>query len=446
MTRRRAAIGVALLALAVTVGLAGCGGGPDRGASPSSVTSAAPATSPSSSVGPEATGDPWAVREAALADLLARRARAVAGHDRAAYAATLDDPASAYGRRQLAAFDAMALLPLADFGYGAVRSAPALSPARAAALGRGAWVASVQGHYELAGYDRGARSFDTSFTVVRRAGGWRLADDADDADDGDVQAQPWDLPGMRVVRTPTTLVVGNVPEATLRSYLVLVDRAMPVVDGVWTRTWPHRVVVVAPATVAQMQAQLSARERSVTQVAAVTDGPAPQDAVAATDRIVVNPQAFAALRPDGRKVVLTHETTHVAVRSSLVGRVPLWLSEGLADVAGYRTVDLSDGAVVQALTSRVRQSGLPAALPADTAFDAATTTIAPAYNEAWLAVRLLEEEAGPAGLTRFYAAAASTGSDAAVAVATDAAFGTVLRTTRAAFTTRWLATVRSATG
>ena len=424
-----------MAAAAALVLLAGCSGsGSGLRTGSGSRTGSVPATAATTIDGPE--------REAALAALLDARARAITTHDRSAFTATLADPRSAYGVRQLAAYDAMQLLPLTDVGYGTVQVAPPLSTDRATELGPGAWVARVEGHYQLRGYDSGPRTYDTYVTAVRTQAGWRLADDVD----GGSQPQPWDLPGLHVVRSTTTLVAGNAPESTLRSYLAIADRAVGRVSAVWTRPWPHRLVIVAPATVPQMQAQLSAQQGDVSQVAAVTDGPVDVGATAHSDRIVVNPQAFADLQPAGRAVVITHESTHVAVRASLVGRVPMWLSEGTADLVGYGTVSLPDARIASALVAQVKASGLPSELPVDGQFDASTTTIAPVYNQAWLAVRLIDRSVGADGLTRFYVASASNGSDSDVAAATSAAFRSVLHQTAAAFTARWLAEVRRVTG
>ncbi|MEO7070719.1 MAG: hypothetical protein ABI131_09540 [Nostocoides sp.] len=428
---RRLAVGCVGLLL-----IAGCSG--SGSASRSGSGSGSPAAAPGS---PAATVD-GPEREAALAALLDARARAITTHDRAAFSATLADPRSAYGTRQLAAYDAMALLPLADVGYGTVQVAPPLTTDRASELGPGAWVARVEGHYELAGYDTGPRTFDTYFTAVRATAGWRLADDVD----GGSQPQPWDLPGMAVARSATSLVMGNVPEATLRAYLAIEDRAVSRVSAFWTRPWPRRLVVVAPATVPQMQGQLSAQQGDVSQVAAVTDGPIDRGSTAHSDRIVLNPVAFADLQPAGRTVVLTHESTHVAIRSSLPGRVPTWISEGTADLVGYSTVSLADNQIAGALVAQVKASGPPRALPVDSQFDAATTMIAPIYNQAWLAARLIDRAVGPSGLTRFYVASASAGSDSDVEAATAKAFRTVLRQTVAAFTITWLAEVRRVSG
>ena len=72
------------------------------------------------------------VRAAGL--LLRARSRAVQGRDKAAWMATVDDPASPFGRRQSLMFDNLMRLPDEGFRYDAPAPGPALSAARARAL------------------------------------------------------------------------------------------------------------------------------------------------------------------------------------------------------------------------------------------------------------------------------------------------------------------------
>ena len=80
---------------------------------------------------------------------------------------------------------------------------------------------------------------------------------------------------------------------------------------------------------------------------------------------------------------------------------------------------------------------VPAALPADSAFAAGAPGRAQAYEQAWLACRLLAARAGVVGLARFYRAVGTAVAPAAQAVATalHAAVGLSL----AAFTAQWRA-------
>ena len=417
--------------------------GPTTSSVPTTTATTATATTAATRQG---SVTPTVDREEALAALLARRAAAVLSHDRAGFSATLDDPASGFGLRQLAQFEALAKLPLAAFRYGTPEPAPALSAERVAQLGPDAWVSRVGGRYGFAGFDSGTREFESYFTVVRRADGWKLVDDTD----GGTQVQVWDLPRFTVVRSATTLVLGSGPASRLRPYLALGDRAVSSVRAVWTASWNARLVLVVPASAAQMAEQVGQDPTEVAQVAAVTDGPFDGNGRAGADRVVVNPEAFATLEQTGQQVVTTHEATHVAVRATTTRPVPMWLSEGMADYVGYRAVDATRQRIAAALLQQVRAGTGPTALPSAGDFDPGRSTIAPSYNAAWLAVSRIVDRQGEAALVRFYLAVAtapSSGSTPGDADATAAAaFESVLGTTEATFTRDWLAYLRKLAG
>ena len=281
-------------------------------------------------------------------------------------------------------------------------------------------------------------TFETHLTAVQRDGGWRLADDSD----GGTQAQLWDLTDLRVLSSPTTLVVGSGSVRDLEAYLRLGDGAVRRVSGIWTRPWGSRVVLVVPATATEMAAQLGQDSASVEQVAAVTDGSLDADGRAGADRIVVNPEAFSRLQPTGQRVVITHETTHVAVRASTTRPVPVWLSEGFADYVGYSGLDIPRTTIAAALLARVREGDGPKALPAEADFDPATATIAPSYNAAWLAACRIADRHGEADLVRLYVRAATRPSASAPPGDPDEntreAFTAVLGVSDRAFTREWL--------
>jgi hypothetical protein len=427
-----------LAVVAVGLGAGSCSGGSSTGPSATSA-----ATTPSTSAATrQNAADPSAGREDALAALLARRATALRTRDLAGFLATLDDPTSGFGLRQRALFDAVSKLPLAAFSYGTPQPAPALGAARVAEIGPQAWVSKVSGSYELAGFDTNPRSFEAYFTVVHRAAGWRLADDSD----GGTQPQIWDIPSFTVLRSRTTLVVGEGPASRLRPYLALGDTAVPRVSRVWGTRWNAHVVLVVPGTIAQLGEQLSQDPASLAQVAAVTDGPFDATGRAGADRIFVNPHAFAGLQPRGQQVVVTHESTHVAIRSTTDRPVPLWLSEGMADFVGYRDAGASRQQVAAALLQRVRSGHGPTALPSAADFDPSRTTIAPSYNAAWLAVNRIVDRFGLPALVRFYRTAATSPDPSAPAgdpeANTAAAFVSVLHVSEASFTQDWLAYLR----
>src|SRR3954447_26215852 len=101
--------GVVVAALVVGV-LSGCTGDPPGAATPSSTSGTSPANTLQDAPSPSTSSSTSVTREGALAALLSARAAAVRDRDRTAFAATLDDPSSGFGLRQLAQYDALAKL------------------------------------------------------------------------------------------------------------------------------------------------------------------------------------------------------------------------------------------------------------------------------------------------------------------------------------------------
>jgi hypothetical protein len=169
------------------------------------------------------------------------------------------------------------------------------------------------------------------------------------------------------------------------------------------------VVILTPSTADQFARLLSrTSDDGLDQVAAITQGVIERGQRAQGDRVVINPKAFTSLQPLGRRVVITHELTHVATRSSTTGPVPIWLTEGMADYVGYSGLDLRRGRVASELLALVRVGKGPRALPTDADFDPSRTKIAPAYSASWLAVSRLVDLYGQARVVAFYRAVASS--------------------------------------
>lgn len=349
------------------------------------------------------TVDEQGLRMAAARDLLSKRAAAVKAKSKSAWMATVDIPGSSFGRRQSLAFDNLTKLPLGQFSYGTVQLAPALAAVRAHQVGPKAWVTTVFGSYSLAGYDRAPQFFEATYTLVQRPAGWRIADDTD----GATALQMWDLPRLRVLRGRSAIVIGNAPVARMRDYRATADSAVSRVNGVWGTRWNSHVVIVTPSTTKEFAGLLlRAADEGLDQVAAITQGEIDPGKQAQGDRVVINPTAFTALQPNGRRVVITHELTHVATRSSTTRQVPIWLSEGMADYVGYTGLDLPRARVARELLTLVRQGKGPKALPTAADFDPARTKIAPTYTASWLAVSRLVDTYGQAKVVSFYRAVA----------------------------------------
>jgi len=343
--------------------------------------------------------DEQTARMSAAQDLLSARAAAVKTRNKSAWMATVDVPASAFRGRQSVAFDNLMKLPLGQFSYSTVQLAPALAAARAQRVGPKAWVAKAPGTYSLAGYDRAPRSFEATYTLVQRPGGWRIADDTD----GTTAMQMWDLPRMKVLRGRSCLVIGNAPEAQMRDYSATADSAVRRVTLVWGKDWNAHVVIVTPSTTGEFaKLLLRSADAGLDQVAAITQGVIDSGQRAQGDRVVINPKAFTALQHIGRRVVITHELTHVAARSSTTRPVPIWLSEGMADYVGYSGLDLPRAQVAADLLTLVRQGKGPKVLPTEADFDPAQAKIAPFYSASWLAVSRLVDLYGQARVVAFY--------------------------------------------
>jgi hypothetical protein len=409
-------------------------------------------------------------RVRALTTLLAARRRAVLRHDQVAWLATVDGASPGFRRRQADVFENLRDVPFADWSYRYVGPAPALPAARARQLGGGAWVARVLVGHRLQGFDTATSYSEQFLTLVRRRSGWLLAAD----NDGSGAPQPWDLGKVRVVRGARVLVLGTGSPADLRTYALGADRAVADVTAVWGTAWPRRAVVVVPRTQVEFGRLLLRDRDGLSQVAAVTTGdlsddevesgtpeptrgatpgsgtksrraaPDPQPAAASqvlrrNDRVVLNPGAFDRLGPTGRRVVLTHEMTHVAVRSSTTAAVPIWLSEGLADYVAYKDSGVPLRTAAADVLGPVSRGQGPKSLPTTADFDPTRTSIAPAYSASMLACALVVERYGEPALVKLYRVAATR--SAGTADAPDArltrAFSRVLSTTAPRFTADW---------
>ncbi|WP_329092815.1 MULTISPECIES: hypothetical protein [unclassified Streptosporangium] len=209
----------------------------------------------------------------------------------------------------------------------------------------------------------------------------------------DATPSPRDLrdlwPGAAVtVRGEHSLVIGHgVPAAVLRDLAARADRARATIAEIWG---PVFAVILFPATDAEAAALAGAGS---------THGLA---AMATADRVIVLPSGYARLTATGKDVVITHELAHVATGATRGGRVPMWLSEGFADYAGYRDAGIAVRTAAAELAAEVRSGVLPGRLPAPADFAPGAPRLAQAYEEAWLACRFVAERFGEKALVRLY--------------------------------------------
>lgn len=349
-------------------------------------------------------------RAAGAQRVLDARAAAVRAHDRGAFTATIAVAATAYRQRQEREFTNLTRVPLGDYRYRVTG---------VEASGRTSMTVSATLRYRLRGFDTAPVTRTRHVTLTRQGVRWTVSRSTGDPD-------IWTHGTLRVARGHAAIVLGSdVPRARLRDLARRADTGVEHVDAAWHSRWARRAVVLVPSTESRAAALAGARSSGeITSLAAVAAG----------NRVIVAPDGFARLSELGRNVVLTHELTHVATRAATTPRTPLWLVEGYADYIGYRGRGVPVRVAAQELAADVRRAGPPDALPADDAFDGTARALPQAYEQAWLACRMIARRYGETRLARLYATAGKEG--------TDAALRHVLGTDTTAFTAAWRSYLR----
>ncbi|TJZ50927.1 hypothetical protein FCH28_20660 [Streptomyces piniterrae] len=368
-----------------------------------------------------ASEPPPAARFPDVQRMLDARARAVQGRDAAGFLDSVDPRATGYRDRQRRVFGSLTALPLTDWHYDLVSTGAFPLPAG----GSGERLAAeVRLRYRLKGYDTAPVTTIQYLTLTERDGRWRISSDSDGAKAGRTGTrQLWDQGPVRLVRGRHSLVLGGASDpARLRDLARRVDAAVPAVSAAWKGAWSGKVIVEAPDSVARMAQLLGGDDPSgYAGIAAVTTGEAGASTTAPADRVIINPEAYEEPSDLGRKIVLTHETTHVATRAATTAATPLWLSEGFADWVAYRGTHRKPAVAAPELSRAVATGRPPARLPgdADFGFDAGAARLARAYEGGWLACRMIADKWGEAKLIAFYRAVGKAGgaTSAGMAVA-----------------------------
>ncbi|MFH9263650.1 hypothetical protein [Streptomyces sp. NPDC017546] len=363
----------------------------------------------------------------ALDTTLERRAAAVLAHDPAGYLDPLAPDAAKLRAAQRTELDRLADVPLKSWTY----------DVKGITRQDGRWAtADVELRYRIDGYDTAPVATRRVLELMRDGERWYIT--ADRPAKG-ASGQLWQQGDVEVVEGEHSIVLGvGRPESELRQVADTVDLAVPAVSDAWPKPWARRVVVLVPESVEDMAGLLGSPETSYRGIAAVTTGEVGGTGKrpALADRVVVNPQAYATLGSFGQRIVLTHETTHVATRTSTSTATPVWLSEGFADWSAYRGEDRAADTIAPELAEAVRTGRTPAGLPADPdfGFDGDPAKLAAAYEGGWLACELIAERWGKEKLIAFYeAVGAHSGREGAV----EQGLKAVLDTTAEQFTADW---------
>jgi hypothetical protein len=414
---RRAAV-AGLVAVLAGAGLASCtssGGAPQR-------------------TGPPTRGE--------VSSLLDRHAHAVLGHDRGAFLADVAGgrPAAAFRAGQAREFGNLTRLPLTAWSYRVV-AVDNDKQARTAATkkyGAPAVIVQVTLRYALRGVDPAPTRHDLWWTFVRAGGKVQLAGDRDlEAAGGTSWQGPWDFGPLVAVTGAHSLVLGHPGDrAQLQVIADTVDAAVPDVTAVWGTDWTQDVAVLVPDTDAELKSAVGASSSITAEVAAlaVSDGTDPVSGAVYGQRLIVEPASLTDLSAIGRRILYTHEITHIATAKATSDVEPHWLVEGFADYVANLHSGQSVATIATELRTDVRAGRVPATLPTAAQFETASTA-AQAYEGSWLACRLIATRVGQDGLLRFYRLVGSTPGDGDQALA--AALRSMLHETIAQFTSQW---------
>lgn len=425
---RRVALGLAISVVAVTgyVGLQKFADAPAEPGAPGNTAQ------PQTSSTPDEAAE--GVRRAAAGQsVLQKMADAVLNESRGSFLSTVDPDAKAFDEQARTIYTNLGKLPLATFQLRYVSDDPgALPPDRQAQLGgTESWLAQVEVSWQLTGYDSKPARETLPVTFVTRDGTTYAASFSERFVAG--QRRPiWALGSIDVAKGDDSLVISLDSQKDADDYAVVADRAVESVSRVWGKNWKQKAVVYLPAKQSEMEYVLGAQPNTYTQIAAVTMAELDSPQVGAPVRIVANPKLFEELGKQGRRIVLTHETTHVA-STATASPVPLWLAEGFADYVAFTAVSVQDESAAKELFKAVRAGKVPKTLPPPEAFAASSADLPQAYESGWLACRLISEREGQSKLVKFYRAVHASKSPTGLADA----FRTVLGTTEAEFTADW---------
>jgi hypothetical protein len=344
-------------------------------------------------------------RRLAVTELLAARSRAIRGRDREAFLALIDPAAGSFKDRQAIIFDRLVTLPISVWEYEYAGEGPQLVGYTASLLPKGSFVAQVKLRYTFVSSDSPVES-QQFLTLVPRTGRWMFAGDRDNvsgAVSGELGQDVWELGPVNVVYGRSSLVIGSGSDSALHAYAREADRAVLDVDALWRGKWSHRPVVIVPRTVADMAAVIGTSVQNAEQSAAMATGYDDTD-VTLDDRVVINPADWRELDPVDRRIVMTHEVTHVATSAATDYSTPVWMIEGFADYVAYRAVDLLDAGVSDELYDLVAAGDAPRELPEDRDFDPGWGEVDTSYEEALLAVQMIAERHGNQKLLDLYVA------------------------------------------
>jgi hypothetical protein len=345
----------------------------------------------------------------AIQALLDVRADAFLQRDKDAFLATLDPKAGVpLKREQARMFANAAAIPFASYELVADWSAFGdLARPRDVARYPGAGTVVIpmtHERYRIRGFDEVDAVEDVFFTFVERDGSWYIAGDTDLDDIGLFSVRhAWDFGRLETTRSEHFLALG--PACVVGGALCagdellgIAEEALVRTDQTWTVPWRDKVVMIVPPSDAALKRMLQASFDVGDFVAFAYATVDPETLDYTGDRVLVNPSVIAGRAREQVLRILAHEFLHVATRDSSGPFVPLFVDEGLAEVAGYGGV--RGLAYFDAIVAAGSFDDL---LPEDFQFSTGSANdIYLSYQEAQSAVRYFIERWGKDRFLKFY--------------------------------------------
>jgi hypothetical protein len=303
----------------------------------------------------------------------------------------------------------------------------ALTAADIKQFGSGAWAAEVSTTYRLP-FDPGPTEM-TIAMVFRAANG--SASIVSIGGHGDRSALWLDSPTSISIK-PRLVVIDTVP-SSLGYFVGLGDFALKAVAKVLPG-WRGTLVIEVPQSQDQLDDVLQTPSQQLADIAAVTTSADGTLTNGSPIHVFANPNVFDTMTELGARVVMSHESTHVATKGPLT-TMPTWMLEGFADFVALDHAGIPVQTAAHQIIARMATQGVPTHLP--TSADLAPTAggLGATYEEAWLAWRYLGLTYGEQKAVAFYDAV-SKGSKV------PQAFASVLGTTEGAFVQGWRANLR----
>ena len=293
-------------------------------------------------------------------------------------------------------------------------------------FGPESWQATVAVEYRLSGWDEEPTRVETVFTFAPGSTGQLLVAAIGTATG---RTPLWLAGPVRPVVSGRTLVLARSGSAARESRLALqaiadVGRVIP--------SWQGRLVIESPASEAEFDRVLGAPPAQYANIAAVTASVDGSTVTGSPVHVFLNPAQFAKLGPRAARIVVSHESTHVATQAPFTDGMPTWLIEGFADYVALAHAGIGVQRAAAQVLTRIAEKGLPDALPSDEDLSPTAPGLGAAYEEAWLVNRFLARRYGEPKLIAFYDAIDGGRS-------VSEAFDQVLGTTEPRFVAAWRA-------